>query len=356
MTEKKIVVGMSGGVDSAVAAFLLQKAGYSVSGATLRLYDKSLSLDEENSCCSQKEVEDAIKIAKHLGISHAVLNFKERFRDNVIDRFIKTYLGGGTPNPCVDCNRYVKFERLIAHANELGIDYIATGHYARVQKDPSGRYLLRRALDESKDQTYVLYALTQEQLSKTLFPLGQFTKSAVREIARECGFINAEKKDSQDICFVPDGDYASFIEKEMGQVYPKGDFLDLDGKFLGTHDGMIRYTIGQRKGLGIALGKPAFVVAKDPKANTVTLGNNEDLFKDSLTAHSINLIACDKIETPLRVTAKVRYKQTEQSATVIQTSEHSIAVRFHEPQRAIASGQSVVLYDGDIVIGGGIID
>ena len=356
MTNGKILIGMSGGVDSAVAAFLLQKDGYNVSGATLSLHDESLMLDEMNSCCSKREIEDAMKIAKHLGIPHTVLNFKEHFHDNVIDRFIKTYLEGGTPNPCVECNRYVKFERLISYANEMDYHHIATGHYARVQKDPSGRFLLKRALDENKDQTYVLYALTQKQLSKTLFPLGELTKSAVREIARNCGFINAEKRDSQDICFVPNGDYASFIEKEIGKTYPRGNFLDTEGNVLGSHDGMIRYTIGQRKGLGIALGKPAFVVAKDPSANTVTLGSNEDLFRDNLTAHSINLIACDKLDSPLRVTAKVRYKQTEQPATVIQMEEDSISVRFDQPQRAIAKGQSVVLYDGDVVIGGGIID
>lgn len=356
MTIQKIVVGMSGGVDSAVASFLLQKDGYSVSGATLRLHDESLDLDLENSCCSQKEVEDAVRIATHLGIPHSVLNFKETFRENVIDRFIRTYLEGGTPNPCVDCNRYVKFERLISHAEALEIERIATGHYARIQMDPSGRYLLQKALDADKDQTYVLYALTQEQLSKTLFPLGQYRKSEVREIARERGFVNAEKKDSQDICFVPDGDYATFIERQIEEKYPEGDFIDLSGRLLGKHGGMIRYTIGQRKGLGIALGKPAFVVAKDATNNTVTLGANEDLFTDTLTAHRINLIACDRIEVPLRVTAKVRYKQAEQVATVIQTSEDSICVTFDAPQRAIAKGQSVVLYDGDVVIGGGIID
>ena len=356
MSVQKIVVGMSGGVDSAVAAFLLKKDGYSVSGATLQLHDESLNLDLLNSCCSAKEVEDAIKIAKHLEISHTVLNFKESFSKNVIDDFIRTYLEGGTPNPCVACNRYVKFERLLTYANELGVDRIATGHYARIQKDSSGRYLLLKGADANKDQSYVLYALSQEQLSRTVFPLGNHTKSEVREIATECGFINAEKKDSQDICFVPDGDYAAFIEREIGKKYPTGDFIDLEGRLLGRHSGMIRYTIGQRKGLGIALGKPAFVVAKDAENNTVTLGDNEDLFRNELTARRINLIACDRIEAPTRVTAKVRYKQAEQPATVVQTGENSITVTFDEPQRAIAKGQSVVLYDGDVVIGGGIID
>lgn len=353
---KKILVGMSGGVDSAVSAYLLLKNGYSVSGATLSLHDAGLSLNIDNSCCSAKEVEDAIKIAEHLGISHSVLNFKDHFRENVIDRFIKTYLDGGTPNPCIDCNRYVKFDRLVSYADEQEIDFIATGHYARIEKDGNGRYLLKKALDATKDQTYVLYALTQAQLSRTLFPLGGLTKSAVREIAKEQGFLNAEKKDSQDICFVPDGDYASFIERTTGAAYPTGNFLDLDGRVLGKHSGMIRYTVGQRKGLGIALGKPAFVVAKNAEQNTVTLGDDSDLFTDTLTAHNVNLIACDRIEAPLRVTAKVRYKQGEQSATVVQTGENSISVKFDAPQRAIARGQSVVLYDGDVVIGGGIID
>ncbi len=349
----KIIVGMSGGVDSAVSAYLLRSLGYDVEGVTLKLYADDIALDKIHSCCSAKEAEDAKKVSDFMGIPHKTINFYDHFRENVIDRFIATYLEGGTPNPCIECNRHIKFEKLIECA---GDNRIATGHYARIEKTPEGRFLLKKAKDADKDQTYVLYALTQAQLSKIVFPLGELTKPEARQIAREHGFLNAEKKDSQDICFVPDGDYAAFIEHMMGEKYPTGNFVDLGGNILGKHSGMIRYTIGQRKGLGIALGKPAFVVAKDPVKNTVTLGENKDLFSKHLTAHGINLISCDRIDSPMRVTAKVRYKQTEQLATVIQTGNDAISVSFDTPQRAISRGQSVVLYDGDIVVGGGIID
>ncbi len=347
---------MSGGVDSAVSAYLLQAGGYDVHGVTLKLYADDIALDDSHSCCSAREAEDAASVSTFLGISHKTINFREHFRENVIDRFIATYLEGGTPNPCIECNRHIKFDKLIEAADAVGASYIATGHYARIEKTSEGRYLLKKAIDGDKDQTYVLYALTQSQLSRIVFPLGELTKPEVREIARKNGLLNAEKKDSQDICFVPNGDYASFIERTTGEKYPKGKFIDLVGNVLGDHEGMIRYTIGQRKGLGIALGKPAFVVAKDPLQNTVTLGDNEDLFSTALTAHHINLIACDRIDTPMRVTAKVRYKQTEQLATVVQIGEDAISVTFDAPQRAISRGQSVVLYDGDTVVGGGIID
>ncbi len=349
----KIVVGMSGGVDSAVSAYLLRSLGYDVQGVTLQLYSEDISLDKSHSCCSAKEAEDAKKISDFLGIPHKIVNFYEHFRENVIEHFIAIYLEGGTPNPCIECNRHIKFEKLIECADN---GKIATGHYARVEQTPEGRFLLKKAKDADKDQTYVLYALTQAQLSKIIFPLGELTKPEVREIARRQGFLNAEKKDSQDICFVPDGDYATFIERMTGKTYPKGNFVDLFGNVLGRHNGMIRYTIGQRKGLGIALGKPAFVIAKDPVNNIVALGENKDLFSDQLTAHNLNLISCDRIDSPMRVTAKVRYKQTEQPATVVQTGNDEISVSFDTPQRAISRGQSVVLYDGDIVVGGGIID
>lgn len=345
---KKVIVGMSGGVDSAVSALLLKEAGYEVTGVTLCLWT-----GEENS--AQKNAADAASVAALVGVEHEVVDFEENFRRDVIGNFIETYLRGGTPNPCVECNRHIKFKRMLMEADRLGADYVATGHYARVEKS-GNRYLLKRAADRAKDQTYVLYSLTQEQLSRVLFPLGGYTKPEIRAIAEKNGFVNAHKQDSQDICFIPDGDYASFIERYTGKNFPGGDFIDREGRVLGKHGGIIRYTVGQRKGLGIALGKPMFVCAKDVVANTVTLGENEDLFSKTLTARQINLIACDRLETPTRVTAKIRYQQSEQPATVIQIDESHFRVDFDTPQRAISCGQSVVLYDGDTVVGGGIIE
>lgn len=345
---KKVIVGMSGGVDSAVSALLLKEAGYDVMGVTLCLWT-----GEENS--AQKNAADAASVAALVGVEHEVVDFEENFRRDVIGNFIETYLRGETPNPCVECNRHIKFKRMLMEADRLGADYVATGHYARVEKS-GNRYLLKRAADRTKDQTYVLYSLTQEQLSRVLFPLGGYTKPEIRAIAEKNGFVNAHKQDSQDICFIPDGDYASFIERYTGKKFPRGNFIDREGHILGTHGGMIRYTVGQRKGLGIALGKPMFVCAKDVVANTVTLGENKDLFSRALTARQINLIACDRLETPTRVTAKIRYQQSEQPATVIQTDESHFRVDFDTPQRAISCGQSVVLYDGDTVVGGGIIE
>lgn len=348
--NNKVMLGMSGGVDSAVAAYLLSRQGYDVSGVTLRLYVG------ERACGSADDADDARRVAEALGISHRVVTLTEDFRREVMDRFAACYQKGTTPNPCIDCNRYIKFGRMLELARSHDVEHIATGHYAVIEKDSCGRYLLKKAKDAHKDQTYVLYSLTQDQLSHTLFPLGGYHKSEIREIAEEQGFVNAKKRDSQDICFVPDGDYAAFIERHTGKTFPEGDFIDRDGNRLGTHRGIIRYTVGQRKGLGIALGKPAFVCAKDVTANTVTLGDNADLFSRTLTAHDVNLIACDSLETPTRVTAKVRYGQAEQPAMAVQLDEGCLQVTFDEPQRAIAAGQSVVLYDGDTVIGGGIID
>lgn len=336
---------MSGGVDSAVSAYLLKENGYDVTGITLRL-------------CSENATDatDAKAVADKIGVCHLVDDMSDTFSKKVIDDFVNCYKEGGTPNPCIVCNKHIKFGAMLDYALKHDMDYIATGHYARIDKTKNDRYLLLKAKDESKDQSYVLYSLTQAQLSRILFPLGELTKSEVRAIAEKNDFINSRKRDSQDICFVPDGDYAAFIERYTGESFKHGDFVDLEGNKLGEHKGIIRYTVGQRKGLGISLGKPAFVCAKNMEENTVVLGENSDLFSKTLTAHDVNLISCDSISEPMRVKAKVRYNQKEQPATAVSIGESKIKVEFDEPQRAISKGQSVVLYDGDIVVGGGIID
>ena len=286
---------------------------------------------------------------------HYTLNFTGIFKDEVICRFIETYESGGTPNPCIDCNRYVKFDHLLFRAHELDFDLLATGHYARIEKDVSGRLLLKKAVDSKKDQSYVLYCLTKDQLLHTRFPLGNLTKNEVREIARDRGFVNAEKMDSQDICFVPDGDYGSFMETYTGKSYPEGDILDPCGKIIGRHKGIIRYTLGQRRGVGVAANVPVYVIAKDMAANAITLGDESLLLSKSFTAKNINLIACDNIERPIRCAVRTRYLQQEKQATVEQTGPDEIRVEFDEGQRAVTPGQAAVLYDGDVVIGGGTI-
>ena len=352
----KVLVAMSGGVDSAVSAYLI-KQKHEALGVTMKLHDETDNLIYgENSCCSNQDIADAKSVCDLVGIPHEVHDFGASFKECVIKDFIDCYKNGSTPNPCVVCNRKIKFEALLKLALERGYDAIATGHYARIEKRSDGRYLLKKALDLSKDQSYVLYSLTQDQLAHTLFPLGEMTKQDARQMAESIGFTNARKHDSQDICFVPDGDYVSFIERTTGENFEKGDFVDLYGKTLGRHEGIIKYTIGQRKGLGIAFGEPIYVVKKDISTNSVILGKNSDLFATTLTATNINLISCDKITEPLRVKAKIRYNQKEQPATVIQIDNDRIQVTFDEPQRAITKGQSVVLYDEDIVVGGGIIE
>ncbi|MBQ2707502.1 MAG: tRNA 2-thiouridine(34) synthase MnmA [Clostridia bacterium] len=354
---KRVLVAMSGGVDSSVAAHLISRSGVDAVGVTLLLHQGAeLALDEESSCCSTQDAMDARDVAHRLGMEHHIFNFGAHFREHVIDRFVATYESGGTPNPCIDCNRFIKWRELLLRADGMGCTHIATGHYAQIERDPvSGRMLLRRAADARKDQTYVLWALTQDQLSRTIFPLGGMSKDEVRRIAGEQGLINADKPDSQDICFVPDGDYAGFIERYTGKTPAPGKFIDAAGNVLGEHRGIIRYTIGQRKGLGIAMGRPIFVTKIDPAANTVTLGDEPALFSRQLDAHGINLIALPKLDAPLRVTARARYGKMDAPATVFQTGEDTMHVEFDEPQRALTRGQSVVLYDGDVVVGGGII-
>ena len=352
----KVIVAMSGGVDSAVSAYLIKQNNDAI-GVTMKLHDESDNLIYgENSCCSDQDIKDAKSVCDILGIPHETHDFGAAFKECVIGDFIACYKNGSTPNPCVVCNRKIKFEQLLKMAMERGFDAVATGHYARIEKGENGRYLLKKALDLTKDQSYVLYSLTQHQLAHTIFPLGEMTKSDARDLAEQMGFVNARKKDSQDVCFIPDGDYVSFIEQTTGEIFEKGNFIDLQGNVLGTHQGIINYTIGQRKGLGLALGEPMYVIEKNLENNTVTLARNSELFSTTLTASNINLISCEKITEPLKIKAKIRYNQKEQPATVVQIDEDTIRVIFDEPQRAITRGQSVVLYDGDIVVGGGIIN
>jgi len=362
MKSKKILIAMSGGVDSSVAAHLLKEQGYDCIGAMMKLYSDdiiNIGMDDppraNRGCCSLEDAEDARAVATALGIPFFVFNFSDSFGAQVIEGFISAYRQGRTPNPCIDCNRFMKFEKFIARAAELEVDYIATGHYAKITRDPSGRYLLSRGADAGKDQTYVLYAMTQSQLARTLFPLGGYTKEAVREMAASLGLATAAKRDSQDICFAPDGDYAGFIERYTGQASQAGDFVSPQGEVLGRHKGIIHYTIGQRKGLGLYGPMLQYVSALDPKANTVTVGGAEDLFSRSLVARDINLIPMDKLDGPLNVQAKVRYSQPAQPARVWQTAPEELHLEFEKPQRAITPGQAVVFYDGDVVMGGGTI-
>jgi len=342
----RAVIAMSGGIDSSVAAFLMKEQGHDCTGITMRL----------SGCSSQGDIDDARKVSEFLGMTYYVCDFQKDFENEVIDRFIKSYIDGATPNPCIFCNRFIKLKKLLLHAVESNYDYIATGHYAKIEYDDiSKRYLLKKAADEKKDQSYVLYLLTQEQLKHIKFPLGNLTKTEAREIAEKNGFINPEKKESQDICFVPDGDYAGFIERHTGKIFPDGDFIDTEGNILGRHKGIIRYTKGQRKGLGLALKEPMYVFDKSAGTNTVTLCRNDELFAKELTAHDINLIPFDKIDGRIKIKAKVRYNQSEQPAVAEQTDKDTLHIEFETPQRAITKGQAVVLYDGDTVIGGGTI-
>ncbi|MBQ3379993.1 MAG: tRNA 2-thiouridine(34) synthase MnmA [Clostridia bacterium] len=355
--NNRAIIAMSGGVDSSVAALIMKENGYDCIGVTMRLFsNEDIKVSNERTCCSLDDAEDARAVARSLGIPHYVFNFSDKFKEYVIERFIYAYENGMTPNPCIDCNRYLKFDKMFLRAQELGCDRVVTGHYARIEFDEkSGRYLLKKGSDPKKDQSYVLYSMTQEQLKHTIFPLGAMTKAQIRKIAEKNGFVNAKKHDSQDICFVPDGKYADFIERYTGRTYPEGDFIDISGHVLGRHKGIIRYTVGQRKGLGLSMPEPVYVSKIDPLDNTVTLSKNSELFSNVLIAKNINLIPVKEITSPIRLTAKVRYRHPESPALVTQLDRDVIRVEFETPQRAVTRGQAVVLYDGDVVFGGGTI-
>ena len=353
----KALIGMSGGVDSSVAALLMLEAGWECVGATMRLYDgQAAPAEGGKTCCSLDDVEDARSVAHRLGIKHYVFNFTQEFQEQVMDRFVSVYESGGTPNPCIDCNRYLKFGKLLQRAQELNCDAVVSGHYARVQRDSAtGRYLLMRAADRAKDQTYFLACLSQQQLSQVRFPLGELTKPQVRELAEKHGFLNARKHDSQDICFVPGGDYTSFLTGYTGKALEPGDFLNLQGQVVGRHRGTVCYTIGQRKGLGLSLGEPVYVCSKDMVAKTVTVGPNQALFSRELLADNWTFFPFETLTAPMAVTAKIRHSQFDQAATVYPEEKGLARVVFDQPQRAISPGQAVVLYQGDVVIGGGTI-
>ena len=348
----KALIAMSGGVDSSVAALLME--GYDRVGCTMRLFDaEEMGEQHESTCCSLEDVEDARAVCRRMGIPYYVFNFKDDFEDRIIRKFVDSYRRGQTPNPCIDCNRYMKFDKLYDRARELGCDVIVTGHYARIEEQ-DGKYVLKKAADPSKDQSYVLYSLTQEQLAHTRFPLGGLTKDEVRRIAEEHGFINAAKPDSQDICFVPDGDYAAFIERYSGAM-ATGDFVTTDGRVLGRHKGITHYTIGQRKHLGISVGEPIYVVRINADDNTVVLGGSDDLFHSECTVDDFNWISGEIPAEPIRCKAKTRYRQTEQSCTAVVNHDGTVSLTFDTPIRAITPGQAAVLYDGEIVLGGGVI-
>lgn len=339
----KIAIAMSGGVDSSVAAYLALNEGKAATGVTMRL------------CGGASEEENrAAAVCARLGCPHLVWDLQTEFRAQVMERFVRAYAAGLTPNPCIVCNRYIKFGLFMDKARELGADLVATGHYARISRQGS-RLLLQKAVDKAKDQSYVLYSLSQEVLGRVRFPLGTLTKPEVREIARAQSFENADRSESQDICFVPDGDYAAFIERYTGKTFPCGDFTDMQGNVLGTHKGIIRYTVGQRRGLGLALPASMYVVEKDVQHNRVRLGFQEDLLSDTVEVGDINLIACESLDRPERLSVKIRYNQSEQPATVEQTDQNHLCIHFDVPQRAVTAGQAAVLYDGDTVVGGGTI-
>ena len=348
MTKGSALIGMSGGVDSSVAAFLTLQEGYSCIGATMRLHNRS--------CGGTDDVSDAREVARRLDVPHIVLDMQKEFTENVMDPFVSCYESGLTPNPCICCNRTMKFGLMLEKALELGCDWVVSGHYARIRYDEaSQRYLMYKAADKTKDQTYFLACLTQQQLAHIRVPLGELTKEQVRAIAEAEGFVTARKKDSQDICFVPGGDYVAFMEQHTGKTYSCGRYLDLAGNVVGQHKGAVCYTIGQRKGLGIALGAPVYVCAKDMQENTVTVGPNEALFSNALRASDMIWFPFPALAEPIRVTAKTRHSQHEQEATVYPEENGSIRLVFDVPQRAVTPGQAVVLYQGDLVIGGGTI-
>lgn len=360
----KALIAMSGGVDSSVAAGLMKEAGYHCIGCTMRLFEnRDAGICNSRTCCSISDVEDARSVAERFDMPYYVFNFTEEFRARVIDKFVREYLNGRTPNPCIDCNIHLKFDRLLQRAEELDCDYIVSGHYARITRDgKSGKYQLRKGLDSAKDQSYVLYGMTQHQLAHTLLPLGEMTKAEVRAKAEAWGLVNSDKPDSQDICFVPDGDYVKMIKNYSGCSPEPGNFLDIEGNVIGQHQGIMNYTIGQHKHLGQSFGEPKYVCRIDASANTVTLGGADDVYSDYAKATEFNWISGKVPTGEIRCKVKLRYKQQEQWATVTPLSlgasepcSRGVEIHFDDAQRAITPGQAAVLYDGDIVLGGGTI-